>query len=134
MRATLLVESQIRNPVWNEAAAKAASDSGREYDVPALVSVAPGFVLEGDDCWIHCCPGDMNAQPIAEPACDACREAVRVWMETRRPAAIESIRNALANLSSFKNPQDRDRLTAMGRAYGLIGGEAAASPKKPAKA
>lgn len=135
MQAKTIVPVTIRNPLWNEEEYHAAKDAGREYSTTSTLEVDPGYVLDGPDAWIHCCPGDLNSPAIAEPLDDECREKVRVWMEVKRPAAIEQIRQNLKNIEHFKNPDDKARLLAMGRAYGLIGPEqpaAGKAPKKPA--
>lgn len=135
MRCRTLVPVKIRNPLWNESAAAAARQSGAAYVEPSTLDVDAGYELSGPDCWIHCCPGDLNAPPIAEPLDDECREAVRVWMQDRRPRALEEIKNALQSLHAIKDPEHRKRLQAMGVAYGLLPGapEEGATPPKPPK-
>lgn len=124
MKATLITVQQVRNPLWNETEAAQARLTNQKYPHSDLIEVGPGYVLDDPDCWIHCCPGELNAPPIAEPADDECREAVRYWMEQKRPVAIQQIRVALANIEHIRNPDDKKRLLAMGRAYGLIGADA----------
>lgn len=125
MQARTLIALKVLNPLWSESDLRMAERAKQKYEVPQQLEVDAGYILTGSDCWIHCCPGDLNAAPIAEAVDDECREAVRIWMEEKRPAAIEQIRQALKNLDSYKNREDRERLMAMGRAYGLIGTTAA---------
>lgn len=132
MKCKLLRPTLVMNPVWSEAEAREASAKGVPYLVPAEVEVAAGYELSGDQAWIHCCPGDLNAPPIAEPSDAECVEAVRVWMEVKRPAAIAAIKAQLDQIDKVTNPDDKKRLLAMGKAYGLIGDKkAAAAPEAP---
>jgi hypothetical protein len=111
----------VTNPAWSEADMHTARDAGKPYDIPPRIDVAAGYEVEDFQAWINCCPGDLNSAPLAEPADDECREAVRVWMEVKRPAAIAQIKAQLDQIDTIKNPIDRKRLLAMGEAYGLIG-------------
>lgn len=131
MRATTLVPVKIENPAWNETDFHAARKTGQAYPVPAQIEVDPGFELSGKLVWMHCCPGHHNSAPIAEPADDECRNAVRDWMEKRRPAAIEQIRNALKNVHLLKNPDDQKRIRTLARSYGLTGESAPAEQSAP---
>lgn len=130
MKCRLIRPTMIFNPLWSEAEARKASAKGVPYEVPMEIEVGAGFELSDDQAWIHCCPGDMNAPPIAEPADDDCVEAVRVWMEVKRPAAIAAIKAQLDQIDKITNQEDKKRLLAMGKAYGLIG-EKKAAPEAP---
>lgn len=121
MRIRYINAMLVTNPAWSEADKYAARDAGKPYGVPPLIEVDPGYEIEDPLAWIHCCPGDLNSAPIAEPVDDSCREAVRVWMEVKRPIAILQIKSQLEQIDMIKNPEDRKRLLAMGEAYGLIG-------------
>lgn len=130
MKCRLLRDQILLNPMFSDRDRKLAEESGLPYEVPRTFEVGAGYVIEDPQAWIHCCPGDLNAPPIAEAADDECAEAVRVWMEEKRPAAIAQIKAQLDNIQFVKNPDDKERLLAMGRAYGLIGSD---KPKKAAK-
>ena len=123
MKARLLKETRLVNPLYSERDARLAMETGVPYDIPSTFEVSAGWVLDDPQAWIHCCPGDLNSPPIAEPVDAECREAVRVWMEEKRPLAIAQIKAQIDQIEFIKNPEDRDRLMAMGRAYGLIGPE-----------
>ncbi len=127
MKCRLLRPTMIFNPLWSEAESRKASEKGVPYEVPMEIEVAAGFELSDGQAWIHCCPGDLNAPPIAEPADDECVAAVRDWMENKRPAAIAAIKAQLDQIDKITNPEDKKRLLAMGKAYGLIGERKAAS-------
>lgn len=124
MKATLITPQKVLNPLWNQAEQLTATRAGKQYPVPQWIDVDAGYVLTGDDCWIHCCPGDTNAPPIAEPADAECAARVREFMAKQRPEGIAQIKQALENLSAYKNPDDKARLMQLGRAYGLIGPQA----------
>lgn len=130
MKCKFLNPLKVSNPAWSEKDRSDARDAGRKYDVPERVEVDAGYEVEDPQAWIHCCPGDLNSAPIAEPSDDECRDAVRVWMEEKRPAAIKAIAAQLEQIDQLKNPEDRARLLAMGQAYGLVGFAAASDSKK----
>ena len=111
----------VMNPLWSQRDSDAARRAGKTYDVPPQIEVGAGFMLDDPQAWIHCCPGELNSAPIAEPFDDECREAVRVWMEEKRPEAIKLIAAQLDQIDTLKNPEDKKRLLAMGKAYGLLG-------------
>jgi len=118
----------ILNPLWSQADSDAAKRAGVHYFVPQEIEVAAGYVVDDPQAWMHCCPGEMNSAPIAESGDEECFAAVKLWMEEKRPAAIKLIAAQLDQIDSLKNPEDKRRLLAMGRAYGLIG----KSKEKPA--
>jgi hypothetical protein len=132
MKCRFLSAVRILNPAWSQAAANAATDAGTVYDVSQTLEFAPGYVVEDPQAWIHCCPGEMNAPPIAEPADEQCAAAVREWMEKQRPAGIAQLKAQLDQIDLLQNPADKQRLLDLGRAYGLIATKtpAAASPKR----
>lgn len=132
MKCRLLNAMRIMNPAWSEAAANEAKAKGEKYNIPFEIDVAAGFEISDPQAWIHCCPGDLNAPPIAEPADAECVEAVRVWMEEKRPAAIAAIKAQLDQIDKVTNPEDKKRLLAMGKAYGLLGDKKQAAPAAPA--
>ena len=121
MRIRFINAMLVTNPAWSEADMHAAQDRREKYAVPALIDVDPGYEIADPLAWIHCCPGDLNSAPIAQPVDDECREAVRVWMEEKRPAAIAAIKAQLEQIDMLTNREDRKRLLAMGEAYGLTG-------------
>lgn len=121
MRIRYLNPMRLLNPAWSQAAADRAADEGVAYDVPQFLEFKSGFEIDDPQAWIHCCPGDMNSAPIAEPVDDECRAEVKKWMEVYRPAGIAAIKAQLEQIDSLTNPQDRRRLMDLGRAYGLIG-------------
>jgi hypothetical protein len=138
MKCRFLIAIGILNPAWSQKAANAAADAGVPYDVPQQLEFGPGYVAEDPQAWIHCCPGDGNTPPIAEPADDECIKAVRDWMEVKRPAGIAQIKAQLEQIDLLTNAEDKKRLLELGRAYGLIGNsggraqtvpQPAASPK-----
>lgn len=88
------------------------------------IEVEAGYEFEDHQAWIHCCPGDLNAPPRAEPVDDECRAKVHEWMTVHRPAGIQVIKAQLEQIDLIKDPKDRERLLAMGKAYGLIGSDA----------
>lgn len=117
MRARLIVDGvEVQNPAWSSADAKT---QGRKYKQPRFLKVKAGYVLTGKDCWQHCCPGAGNAAPIAEPIDDECREAVRVWMEDKRPAKIQEIRVAVENLDAVTDADARKHILHLGVCYGI---------------
>jgi hypothetical protein len=132
MRCALLASTRISNPLFNRAEFDRARQESRKYLVPEQIEVGAGFQLEGEDAWIHCCPGDFNADPIAEPVDDECREKVREWMEEKRPLAIAQIRAQLDQIDLITDPRDKQHLLAMARSYGLIS-DKAKPPAKPSK-
>ena len=132
MKCKFLASVFVLNPAWSQKAADAAADAGVSYDVPQQLEFGPGYTVEDPQAWIHCCPGDGNTPPIAEPADDACVKAVREWMEVKRPAGIAQIKAQLEQINLLTNEADKKRLLDLGRSYGLIGTKnntPAASPK-----
>jgi hypothetical protein len=127
MKCRLLKDTRLVNPLYSERDARLAVETGVPYNIPSTFEVTAGWILDDPQAWIHCCPGDLNSPPIAEAVDDECREAVRVWMEEKRPLAIAQIKAQIDQIEFIKNPEDRARLLEMGRAYGLIGSE---KPKK----
>jgi hypothetical protein len=121
MKCKFLIPTQPVNPAYSQAAANAAAEAGVPYDVPQRLSFGPGLIVDDPQAWIHCCPGDMNKPPIAEPADDACRAKVAEWMTVNRPAGIAQIKAQLEQIDLLTNDDDKGRLLALGRAYGLIG-------------
>lgn len=121
MKCKLLAATLIANPLWSQAALDKARSMRVPYTVPPEIEVAAGYVLTDPNAWVHCCPGDLNAPPIAEPADEECVVAVREWMEVKRPVAIAAIAAQLEQIEMIKNPEDKKRLLAMGKAYGLLG-------------
>jgi hypothetical protein len=122
MKCRLIAATLLLNAEYSRAAAQAAKDAGKPYDVPVQIEVEPGYVMDHPDVWIHCCPGDLNSDPIAEPVDDECREAVRVWMNEKRPAAIASIKAQLDQIDLIKDEGHRNRLKQLARAYGVLPG------------
>lgn len=120
MRCRLLNDALVTNPLYSELEERFAIDSGGSYDTPRQLAVSAGYVIDHPDAWVHCCPGVMNAKPIAEPADDECSAKVRIWMEEKRPAALKQIASQLEQLDTLKDPADRRRLTELARAYGLL--------------
>jgi len=120
MKCSFLGPQTLINPLFDSRAAAAAKAKGVPYDVPRTIEVAAGYVVEDPQAWIHCCPGDLNSPPIAEPADEECLEAVRVWMEEKRPLAIAQIKAQVEQIELLTNADDKKRLLAMGKAYGLI--------------
>jgi hypothetical protein len=123
MRCRFIVPVKVLNPQWSENDFHAARDRGEKYTIPQWLDTDPGYEIEGPDAWLHCCPGEMNSAPRAEAVDDECKEAVRVWMEDKRPGQILLIKAQLEQIDKITNPQDKARLLEMGKAYGLIGGE-----------
>jgi hypothetical protein len=120
MKCRFLNAVVVANPTFSHHAFEAARDAGTPYDVPRQVTVEAGFIIEDPQAWIHCCPGDSNADPIAEPVDDECREAVRVWMTEKRPAGIAAIKAQLDQIDLIQDEGHRNRLKQLGRAYGLL--------------
>lgn len=127
MKCKFLNALAIMNPLWSQVDSEAARRAGKPYAIPQQIEVGAGYIAEDPQAWIHCCPGDLNSAPIAEPADEECVEAVRVWMEEKRPEAIKLIAAQLDQIDTLKDPEDKKRLLAMGKAYGLLGDK-----KKPA--
>jgi hypothetical protein len=121
MKCRFFAAILVVNPAWSQKAANDAADAGVPYTVPQQVEFGPGYVAEDPQAWIHCCPGDGNTPPIAEPADEECIKAVRDWMEVKRPAGIAQIKAQLEQIDLLTNKADKDRLLELGRAYGLIG-------------
>lgn len=130
MKCRFLVDVKIMNPAWSQKDANAAADAKVPYNVPQQFEVSAGYQVEDPQAWIHCCPGDLNSAPIAEPADEECAAAVKEWMEVKRPAAIQQIKAQLDQIEFIKHPEDKQRLLAMGKAYGLIGASAEKKSKK----
>lgn len=120
MKCKLLAATLIANPLWSQAALDKARSMRVPYTVPPEIEVSAGYVLTDPNAWVHCCPGDLNAPAIAEPADDECVAAVREWMEVKRPAAIAAIAAQLEQIDMITNAEDKKRLMAMGKAYGLL--------------
>jgi len=121
MKAILIVPAKGPNPEHDpprrsdfepgEKGDLAHADARALYDVPADLDHAPGLVIEGAGCWVHCVP-DMEVQfdgqgrPVrfsgvirAEPADEACQAAVNAYLERmaramKRPVA--DLQKALA--------------------------------------
>jgi hypothetical protein len=121
MKCRFLVPTKPLNPAWSQKDFFAAQDAGVPYNVPRHLSFAAGYTVEDPNAWIHCCPGDMNSAPIAEPVDDECRAKVKEWMEIHRPAGIAQIKAQLEQIDLLTNDDDKGRLLALGRDYGLIG-------------
>lgn len=134
MKCRFLKTVRILNPAWSQAAANAAADAGQVYDVSQTLAFGPGYITEDPQAWIHCCPGDMNTAPIAEPADEQCAAAVRQWMEKQRPAGIAQLKAQLDQIDLLQNPADKQRLLDLGRAYGLIGATKAPPATSPKRA
>jgi hypothetical protein len=126
MKCKFLKPMQVVNPMWSDADASAAARAKIPYHVPQLIDVGAGFEVEDPQAWIHCCPGEFNAPAIAVAADDECREAVRVWMEEKRPKQIALIKAQVEQINMIKDPRDRQHLMAMAEAYGLLPGRKAA--------
>lgn len=124
MKAKLLQDSLIVNPLYNRREARRAANDGKEYPHPQQIEVAAGFVLTDSDCWVHCCPGYMNATPIAEPADDECREAVQTFLKKTRPQLLQRIRDLYENIHSVKDADLRRHIEAQAQAYGITPGSA----------
>ena len=131
MKAKLLFETLLVNALYSRSDADAAKAAGRPYDLTPQILVGAGYVLDDPQSWIHCCPGDTNSSPIAEPIDDECREAVRVWMEEKRPAGIAAIKAQLDQIDMIKDEGHRKRLKELGRAYGLLPGSESRAVKAP---
>jgi hypothetical protein len=129
MRAKFLAALLVGNPVFSQNERDEARRNGLSYSIPEQIEVEAGYEIEDPQVWVHCCPGDLNSAPIAVAVDDECKEAVRVWMEEKRPLAIAQIKAQLEQINMIKNAEDKDRLLAMGEAYGLIG----TAVKKPEK-
>lgn len=123
MKCKFLKPMRVMNPVWSDADASAAARVQMPYHVPQLIDVGAGFEVEDPQAWIHCCPGEFNSPAIATPADDECREAVRVWMEEKRPKQIALIKAQVEQINMIKEPRDRQHLLAMAEAYGLLPGQ-----------
>ena len=123
MKCKFLKPMRVTNPMWSDADASAAARAQMPYHVPQLIDVGAEFEVEDPQAWIHCCPGEFNAPAIATPADDECREAVRVWMEEKRPKQIALIKAQVEQISMIKETRDRQHLLAMAEAYGLLPGQ-----------
>lgn len=135
MKCRFLIATKPLNHEWSQEAFDAARDAGTTYDVPRHLSFGPGYEKEDPLAWIHCCPGEMNAPAIAEPADDECRAKVKVWMEVNRPQGIATLKAQLDQIELITDERDKKHLLALGRAYGLIGtGKPAESPEAAATA
>jgi hypothetical protein len=121
MRCRFLKPVKVLNPVFSERDKHRAEERGEKYDTPQWIEMSTGYEVNDPQAWIHCCPGEGNSAPIAEAVDDECKDAVRVWMEEKRPAAIAQIKAQIEQIDMIKHPKDRERLLALGRAYGLIG-------------
>lgn len=120
MKCRLLKPTMILNPAFSEADAVAAIERKETYEVPREVEVDAGYEIEDPRAWIHCCPGVLNSAPIAEPADAECTAKVKEFMEVQRPQAIAQIKAQLDQIESFKDPEHKKRLLALGKAYGLL--------------
>lgn len=92
MKARYITAQRDVNPLFDNAAKRAAQGSGEKYDIEPYIEVPVGFIEEGPLCWAHCVPGHENSPPVCEPVDDECRERVKKWMEKERPKALEQIR------------------------------------------
>lgn len=51
MKARLVRDAQQANPAYSRAAAAAAKERGERYDVPRLLPIAKGAVIDHPDAW-----------------------------------------------------------------------------------
>lgn len=131
MKCKFIKPMKLQNPMWSDADASAAARAKVPYHVPQQINVEAGFVIEDDQAWIHCCPGEFNAPAIAVPADDECIEAVRVWMEEKRPKQIALIKAQVEQIHMIKDPRDKQHLLAMAEAYGLLPGQKKVPAESP---
>ena len=103
----MIAETRSFNPDYDRKAARKAKREGAEYDVPQVIKRPVGHIQEHTDCWKHCVPGHMNADPIAVPEDEECRDKVRQWM-AERPKRIAALAAMLRNSPKSKYKEFRD--------------------------
>ena len=128
MKVALLSSMRVANPCYSADEAAQAQQAGVDYPFEAEMQVDEGYVMEGPDVWVHCCPGAGNTPAIAEAVDDECRAAVVHWMTKVRPGAIEQIRQAFEQVDKIKDPEYRKRITELARSYGIGGASAVTKP------
>ena len=120
MKAELIVDGKARNPLYSPSEHAAAQKRGEDYPFERLMVVPAGTVIEDQNAWLHCVPGEMNAPAKAKPVDDECREKVRDWMEEKRPIELEKIR-LMARPDNLKrmSKKAREHVKDLAEAYGL---------------
>lgn len=122
MKARLLKDGRIVNPLYNRKEERRARNTGETYPHPPQVDVSAGYVLSDPDCWVHCCPGYLNSTPIAEPADAECSDAVAMFMQKTRPQLLQRVRSLYQNVTTIKDADLRKHIERQARAYGIAPG------------
>jgi len=133
MKAERLIPGKILNPAYNGKNHRRALNLGVEYSVPREIEVEAGYVHQSPDCWVLCCPGYMNAEPVCRPADKDCEKRVHQWMTKHRPAQIQNIQNLIDNADKIKDPAERQHVGELAKAYGLKKAGGSKKGEQPAK-
>ena len=139
MKARLISPQRSVNPAFSSKEKRAVESHGKSYNVPMYLELPEGFEVEGSQVWGLCCPGHMNAAPVAEPVDDECKERVKKWMTTERPRQLEQIRQMAQpeNLKRLKK-EAKQHVLDLVRAYGLdvdspVAADTPVEPPQPSK-
>lgn len=129
MKCKFLKPVQIANPLFSVDefekqqrlnAGKPAGDR-TEYPHSPSIDVEEGYELEHPQAWMHCCPGLMNAQPIAEPADEECKAKTLGWLQETRPQKLAQLKQMYEQRHKFKDATVRESIEQQAVAYGIVG-------------
>lgn len=119
MKAKMLKDAIVPNPVYDTRQHLQAEAKGETYPHSPQLEVSAGYIANGREAWYLCVPGLMNAEPVAEPLDRECMDAVNGWMKKHRPQVLEDYQAQLDNLEHIKDKSAKALILRRAKAYGL---------------
>ena len=134
MKARMLKDAIVPNPVYDTRQHLQAESKGETYPHSPQLEVSAGYIASGNLAWSLCVPGMMNADPVAEPVDQDCMAAVKAWMTKNRPEILENYQAQLDNLEHIKDKAAKALILRRAKAYGLATESDAARAEAAAEA